>query len=41
MVAIGNGGYTLQVPFVGGTPSSVNVVSNLGAKTGQGVTVTP
>jgi hypothetical protein len=24
-----------------GAPSSVNVVSNLGAKTGQGVTVTP
>ena len=38
MVTSGNGSYTLQVPFVG-TPASVNVVSNLGAKTGQGVTV--
>lgn len=41
MVTQGSGSYALQVVFLSGTPSSVNVVSNLGAKTGQGVTVTP
>jgi hypothetical protein len=41
MVNQGNGSYTLQVVLPSGTPSSVNVVSNLGAKAGQGVTVTP
>jgi DNA-binding beta-propeller fold protein YncE len=35
------GSYSFSVTFPSGTPSSVNVVSNLGAKTGQGVTVTP
>jgi DNA-binding beta-propeller fold protein YncE len=41
MVTQGSGSYALQVVFPSGTPSSVNAVSNLGAKTGQGVTVTP
>ena len=41
MVNAGIGSYTLQVTVPSGTPASVNVVSNLGAKTGQGVTVTP
>ncbi len=41
MVNQGGGSYALQVLFQAGTPASVNVVSNLGAKTGQGVTVTP
>ena len=41
LVNQGSGSYALQVVFPSGTPSSVNVVSNLGAKTGQGVTVTP
>jgi DNA-binding beta-propeller fold protein YncE len=35
------GGYALQIQFPSGTPSSVSIVSNLGAKTGQGVTVIP
>ena len=35
------GGYTLQVQSPSGTPSSVNLVSNLGAKTGRGVAVIP
>jgi hypothetical protein len=40
MVNQGGGSYTLQV-VLQATPASVSVVSNLGAKTGQGVTVTP
>lgn len=39
MVNQGGGIYTLQQPFMLGTPSSVNIVSNLGGKTGQGVAV--
>jgi hypothetical protein len=41
MVNQGGGNYAFQQPFLGGTPASVNVISNLGGKTGQGVTVTP
>ena len=41
MVNLGGGSYSLQVLFQSGPPASINVVSNLGAKTGQGVTVTP
>ena len=37
----GNGSYTIQLLFNTGTPASVNVRSNLGGSTGQGVTVTP
>ena len=41
MVNQGGGSYTLQLLYQAGTPASINVVSNLGAKTGQGVTVIP
>lgn len=41
MVNQGGGNYTLQLVYAAGTPASVNVVSNLGAKTGQGVTLIP
>jgi hypothetical protein len=41
MVNQGGGNYALQVLVQAGTPASVNVVSNLGGKAGQGVTVTP
>lgn len=41
MVTQGDGSYTLQVQLLAGTPASVNIISNLGAKTGQGVKVTP
>ena len=41
MVNQGGGSYKLTVASPAGTPTSVNLVSNLGAKTGQGVTVTP
>ncbi|MFN7997944.1 MAG: carboxypeptidase regulatory-like domain-containing protein [Bryobacteraceae bacterium] len=35
------GSYTFQLKYTAGTPSSVNIVSNLGAKSGVGVKVTP
>jgi hypothetical protein len=41
MVSQGGGSFTLQVLFQTGTPASVNVASNLGGKTGQGVTLIP
>jgi hypothetical protein len=41
MITQGDGSYTLQVQFLAGTPASINIVSNLGAKTGQGVKFTP
>lgn len=41
MINQGNGSYTFQQAFQAGTPASVNLVSNLGAKTGQGVKVIP
>jgi len=41
MVNQGGGNYTLQVGFPSGIPSSINVISNLGAKTGQGVALVP
>ncbi len=37
----GNGSYSIQTSFTTGTPASVNVKSNLGGSTGQGVTVVP
>ena len=37
MVNQGGGSYTFQQPYQAGTPASVNAVSNLGGKTGQGV----
>ena len=41
MVNQGGGNYTLQIPITRGTPASVNVKSNLGGSTGQGVTAVP
>jgi len=41
MVNQGGGRYTFQQSFLSGTPASVNVVSNLGGKTGQGVALVP
>jgi DNA-binding beta-propeller fold protein YncE len=35
------GSYQFTLTFAGGTPASVNVASNLGAKTGQGVKLIP
>jgi DNA-binding beta-propeller fold protein YncE len=35
------GNYQFTLTFAGGTPASVNVASNLGAKTGQGVKLLP
>jgi len=37
----GNGSYSLQVLFQTGTPASISIASNLGAKTGQGVSLVP
>lgn len=41
MVNLGNGNYSYQLNLATGVPSSVNIISNLGGKTGQGVTVIP
>ena len=41
LVNLGSGNYSIQAPFNSGTPASINVKSNLGGSTGQGVTVTP
>jgi hypothetical protein len=41
MVNQGGGSYTFQQPFLSGTPATVNVVSNLGGKSGQGVALVP
>jgi DNA-binding beta-propeller fold protein YncE len=41
MTNSGNGSYTLRVVLPAGAPASINVVSNLGAKTGQGVQILP
>ena len=41
MVSQGNGTFTFQAPFTTGTPASINVKSNLGGSTGQGVSVIP
>jgi DNA-binding beta-propeller fold protein YncE len=41
LMNLGSGNYSIQVPFNSGTPASINVKSNLGGSTGQGVTVTP
>ena len=36
---LGGGNFSLQVSFTSGTPASVNVKSNLGGSTGQGVSI--
>jgi hypothetical protein len=41
MVNQGGGNFSVQLPFAPGTPASINVKSNLGGSTGQGVTVLP
>ncbi|HYL73801.1 MAG TPA: hypothetical protein VEU96_06325 [Bryobacteraceae bacterium] len=41
MVNQGGGTFSFSQPFLAGTPASVSVVSNLGGKTGQGVTLVP
>lgn len=41
MVNQGGGNYTFQVSFPSGTPASVNVKSNLGGSTGQGLALVP
>ena len=38
---LGGGNFSYQAPFISGTPASVNVKSNLGGATGQGVTIIP
>jgi hypothetical protein len=38
---LGGGNFSIQVSFTNGTPASVNVRSNLGGATGQGVTILP
>jgi hypothetical protein len=37
----GGSSFMLQLPFLSGTPASINVSSNLGAKAGQGVQLVP
>jgi Carboxypeptidase regulatory-like domain len=39
MTNLGDGTYTFQLNLATGVPTSVNVISNLGSKTGQGVSV--
>ncbi len=41
MTNLGNGNYSYQVNLATGVPTSVGVSSNLGGKTGQGVSVIP
>lgn len=41
MVNQGGGNFTFQMLFTAGIPASINLTSNLGGSTGQGVTVTP
>jgi hypothetical protein len=41
MTNVGGGNYSFQLNLAAGVPSSVSILSNLGGKTGQGVTVTP
>jgi DNA-binding beta-propeller fold protein YncE len=38
---LGGGNYSFQLSLATGVPTSVNVSSNLGGKTGQGVTIVP
>ncbi len=38
---LGGGSFSIQVLFTSGTPASVNVKSNLGGSTGQGITILP
>ena len=38
---LGGGNFSYSAPFATGTPASVNVKSNLGGSTGQGVTIVP
>jgi hypothetical protein len=37
----GGGHYTFQTKFTSGTPAAINLKSNLGGSTGQGVSVVP
>jgi hypothetical protein len=41
LTSLGGGSFSIQVSFTNGTPASVNVRSNLGGATGQGVTILP
>jgi DNA-binding beta-propeller fold protein YncE len=41
MVNLGNGNYSFQASLATGVPTSVNIISNLGGKNGQGVSVIP
>jgi DNA-binding beta-propeller fold protein YncE len=41
MKNLGNGSYSYQQTIATGVPTSINIVSNLGAKTGKGVTTVP
>ena len=41
MTNLGNGNYSFQLIPVASAPASVNAVSNLGGKTGQGVAIVP
>ena len=41
MVNQGGGSYLFRIRYQAGAPASVSIVSNLGAKTGQGVKLTP
>ena len=41
MVNLGNGSYSFQLSLASGVPSSVNIISNLGGKTGQGIAIVP
>jgi len=37
MVNLGGGAFSVQLPLASGVPSAVNIISNLGGKTGQGI----
>ena len=41
MTNLGGGNYSFQMVYTNGTPNSVNVKSNLGGQTGQGVKSVP
>jgi DNA-binding beta-propeller fold protein YncE len=41
MTNLGNGSFSYQLNLATGVPTSVNIISNLGGKTGQGITVIP
>ena len=41
MLNLGSGNYTYQLNLAAGVPTSVNIISNLGGKTGQGISLIP